>query len=149
MHITYSEAPLGAEITGLDLAQPLADTAFAQLEDLFHERGVLVFRDQELTDEQHLAFARRFGDLEIHVAKQYLKPDYPELLVISNIIEDGRPTGTQDAGQYWHTDLSYVAAPRSLFAALRPRSACAGWRRAWRNAVCQHNVCVRHVAGGN
>ncbi|MFN7931660.1 MAG: hypothetical protein U0Y68_27755 [Blastocatellia bacterium] len=46
MHITYSEAPLGAEITGLDLAQPLADTAFAQLEDLFHERGVLVFRDQ-------------------------------------------------------------------------------------------------------
>lgn len=111
MHITNTEAPLGAEINGLDLTQPLDAATFAQLEDLFHERSVLVFRAQHLTDEHHLAFARRFGELEIHVAKQYLKPGCPELLILSNVIEADRSIGMQDAGQYWHTDLSYVAVP--------------------------------------
>ncbi len=72
---------------------------------------MIVFRDQHLTDEQQLAFSRRFGELEIHVAKQYLKPDSPELLIVSNVIEADRPIGMQDAGQYWHTDLSYMAVP--------------------------------------
>jgi taurine dioxygenase len=109
--IHNSNAPLGAEILGLDLAQPLDDASFRQIEDLFHDRGVVVFRDQRLTDDQQIAFSRRFGELEIHPAKMYLKPGYPEILVVSNVIEDGRPIGLQDAGQYWHTDLSYMAAP--------------------------------------
>jgi taurine dioxygenase len=111
MDIRYSAAPLGAEVTGLDLAGPLDEPTFRAIEDLFHERGVVCFRDQKLSEEQHIAFSRRFGKLEIHVAKDYLKPGYPEILVVSNVIENGRNIGLADAGQYWHSDLSYVANP--------------------------------------
>jgi taurine dioxygenase len=111
MDVRWSDAPLGAEVSDLDLAEPLDDDTFEAIEDLFHERGVIVFRDQRLTEEQHIAFSRRFGDLEIHVATDYLKPGYPEILVVSNVIENGRNIGLPDAGQYWHSDLSYVANP--------------------------------------
>ncbi len=111
MQITNSAAPLGAEITGLDLSKTLDDATFRAIEEVLHDRGVIVFRDQRLTEEEHIAFSRRFGELEIHVASQYLKPGYPEILVVSNIIEDGRHIGLADAGQYWHSDLSYVANP--------------------------------------
>lgn len=111
MQINYSDAPLGAEISGLDLAQPVDDTTLKTIENLFHDRAVIVFRDQELTEEQHIAFSRRFGPLEIHVATPYLRPGYPEILVVSNIVEDGKNIGLADAGQYWHSDLSYVTNP--------------------------------------
>lgn len=111
MHIQYSDAPLGAEITGLDLAQPVDSETFQHIEGLLHERGVVVFRGQNLTEAQHIAFSRRFGDLEIHVATQCLKPGYPEILVVSNVIENGKPIGLADAGQYWHSDLSYIQNP--------------------------------------
>lgn len=111
MDVSYSDAPLGAEITGIDLTQPLDQAAFRNIEDLFHRRGVVVFRDQQLTEEQQIAFSRRFGALEIHVATDYLKPGYPEILRVSNIVENGRAIGLADAGQYWHSDLSYVANP--------------------------------------
>jgi taurine dioxygenase len=111
MNIRYSAAPLGAEITDLNLAEPLADDTFRAAEDVLHDRGVVVFRDQHLTEEQHVAFSRRFGELEIHVAKQYLKPGYPEILVVSNVIANAQNIGMRDAGQYWHSDLSYVDNP--------------------------------------
>ena len=111
MQFTNSAAPLGAEVTGLDLANPLDDATFRAIENLFHERGVIVFRDQRLTEEEHIAFSRRLGDLEIHVATECLKPGYPQILVVSNIVENGRAIGLADAGQYWHSDLSYIANP--------------------------------------
>ena len=111
MQINYSNAPLGAEITGLDLARPMDQPTLQAIEGLFHDRGVIVFRGQQLTEEQHIAFSRRLGDLEIHVATQFLRPGYPEILVVSNVVEDGRNIGLADAGQYWHSDLSYIANP--------------------------------------
>lgn len=111
MNISYSDAPLGAEITGLDLAQPVDEATFQRIEEVFHERGVIVFRGQRLTEEEQIRFSRRFGALEIHVATQCLRPGYPEILVVSNIIEDGKPIGLADAGQYWHSDLSYLRNP--------------------------------------
>jgi taurine dioxygenase len=111
MNVRNSAAPLGAEITGLDLAQPLDETTFRAIEDVFHDRGVVVFRDQQLSEEEHIAFSRRFGELEIHVAKQYLMPGHPEILVLSNLVENGRNVGVADGGQFWHSDLSYVANP--------------------------------------
>jgi alpha-ketoglutarate-dependent taurine dioxygenase len=111
VQINSSNAPLGAEITGLDLARPVDQPTLQTIQDLFHDRGVIVFRDQQLTEEQHIAFSRRLGDLEIHVATQFLRPGYPEILVVSNVVEDGRNIGLSDAGQYWHSDLSYIANP--------------------------------------
>ncbi len=111
MHVANSAAPLGAEITGLDLSKTLDDATFCAIEDVLHDRGVIVLRDQRLTEEEQIAFSRRFGKLEIHVASQYLKPGYPEILIVSNIVENGGQIGLADAGQYWHSDLSYVANP--------------------------------------
>ena len=78
MNVRHSAAPLGTEIRGLDLAQPLDEASFRALEELFHDLGVIVFRDQRLSEEQHIAFSRRFGELEIHIAKQYVKGSHPE-----------------------------------------------------------------------
>ncbi|HXP77789.1 MAG TPA: TauD/TfdA family dioxygenase [Stellaceae bacterium] len=105
-------APLGAEIRDLDLSCPLDDATFAAIRQAFLDSdGVLVFRRRHLTPEQHIAFSRRFGPLQIHVLRQFLMPDHPEILLVSNVIEDGKPIGLGDAGRYWHSDLSYVAEP--------------------------------------
>lgn len=111
MQINYSDAPLGAEVFGVDLSKPIDSVTFEKVQDLFHERGVVVFREQHLTEESQIAFSRRLGDLEIHVATDCLKPGYPEILVVSNVVENGRNIGLADAGQYWHSDLSYIANP--------------------------------------
>ena len=103
--------PLAAEIAGVDLAQPVNDATFKQIEDAFHEHAVLVFRNQRLTPQAHIGFSRRFGDLLVHVLKQHNDPEFPQVLVLSNIVENGKPIGIQDGGQYWHTDLSYTAEP--------------------------------------
>ena len=106
------DAPLGAEIEGLDLSRPLDDESFAAVRRAFLDsQGVLVLRDQRISPEQHIAFSRRFGPLMIHVLKQYLLPGHPEILLVSNVIRDGKPVGLGDAGHYWHSDLSYVAEP--------------------------------------
>jgi taurine dioxygenase len=73
--------------------------------------GVLVLRDQRISPEQHIAFSRRFGPLAIHVLRQFLLPGHPEILLVSNVMENGKPVGLGDAGRYWHSDLSYVAEP--------------------------------------
>ncbi len=104
-------SPLGSEILDIDLSRPIDDATFRQIDDAFSERSVLVFRDQVMTPAQHVEFSRRFGGLEIHVLKQYLLADFPEILLISNVVENGKPVGIADAGQQWHTDLSYVEIP--------------------------------------
>lgn len=113
-------AALGAEIQGVDLSQDLDDTTFSQIVDLWHQYEVVFFRDQKLTPEQHVKFSRRFGELELHVRKDCCRPGHHELFVVSNIVVDGKPIGSQDAGLFWHSDLCYIKAPSrgSLFYAL-------------------------------
>ena len=105
------DAPLGAEVVGLDLAQPLDETDFTALHRAHLDHHVLVFRDQRITPAQQVAFSRRFGALQIHVLRQFQLPSDPEVLVISNIKENGQPIGLGDAGHFWHSDLSYKAVP--------------------------------------
>jgi len=111
LHIRPFDAPLGAEVTGLDLGVPLADADFATLHRAHLDHHVLVFRDQRITPSQQIAFSRRFGPLQIHVLHQFQLKDHPEVLVVSNIVENGQPIGLGDAGHYWHSDLSYMAHP--------------------------------------
>lgn len=115
--IRKTGAALGAEIQGVDLARPLDEETFRAIVDAWHEHEVIYFRDQELTPEQHIAVSRRFGELEHHVRQDCCKPGYPEIFVVSNIIENGRPIGSQDAGLFWHSDLCYKKTPSrgSLF----------------------------------
>lgn len=104
-----STAPLGNEITGLDISQDIDAETFAELRAAFNTHSVLVFRNQNLTPEQQIRFSRGFGDLEIHVMERYLLPGYPEIFRVSNIVENGQRIG--GSGEFWHTDLSYIAEP--------------------------------------
>jgi len=92
--MTFSIVPLtdalGAEILGIDLSQPLDDQTFTRIEDAFHAHSVLLFRGQSLSPDQQVAFSRRFGDLETHVFDQYNHPEFPEILIVSNIIDGDR-----------------------------------------------------------
>jgi taurine dioxygenase len=109
--VTKCDAALGAEI-GVDLSRPLDDATFREVEDAFHDNIIVFFRDQKLTNEQHIAFSRRFGELEVHIVKKYLLPGHPEILLVSNIRnETGEHIGLADAGFTWHSDVSYRKFP--------------------------------------
>jgi taurine dioxygenase len=105
------DAPLGAEVLGLDLSQPVSAEDFGRLHRAHLDHHVLVFRDQHITPAQQVAFSRRFGRLQIHVLRQFQLASEPEVLVISNIKQDGEPIGLGDAGVYWHSDISYKTRP--------------------------------------
>jgi taurine dioxygenase len=102
---------VGAEIIGLDLSRPLNDADFARVHQAHLDYHVVVFRDQHITPQQQIDFSRRFGVLQIHVLKQFLLAHHPEILIVSNIVENGQPVGLGDAGKYWHSDLSYKELP--------------------------------------
>ena len=111
MQIVPSADVIGAEIQGVDLAQPLSETAFAAIEAAFNKHAVICFPQQRLTEPQMIAFARRFGDVEKVFLTHYAHPQYPEIMYVSNIKENGRDIGHADAGRVWHTDMSYTARP--------------------------------------
>lgn len=96
---------------GLDLSRPLDDESFTVVREAFEKHSVLLARDLALTPEQHIAFTRRFGELQQHVLDQWRHPEHPEILIVSNIKDEGRHIGVPHAGRYWHTDLSYMVAP--------------------------------------
>ena len=116
-----SEA-LGAQITGVDLSRPLEDETWSQILDSFHQYQLLLFPSQIFTPEQHIEFSRRFGDLEIHVCEQYLLPESPQILLLTNERDEaGQRLSIADGGSGWHSDLSYMKRPSlgSLLHAVR------------------------------
>ena len=100
---------LGAEISGLDLTQPMSDTTFAALYRTFLDAKVLLFPARELPPAAQVAFARRFGEVQVHVMSMYHADGFPELYRLSNLDADGRPNGKHpDKGTLvWHTDGSW------------------------------------------
>jgi taurine dioxygenase len=107
----FELSPLGAEVRGLDLSQPLADEDFKRIHRAHLDHHVVVFRDQRITPDQQISFSRRFGPLQIHVLRQFQLTGHPEILIVSNVLEDGKPIGLGDAGHFWHSDLSYKETP--------------------------------------
>jgi taurine dioxygenase len=105
-------AALGAEIRGLDLAQPMDEATFAAVEHAYDAHGVIFFRDQRITPEQHVGFTRRFGEIAYNIfGQRWSVPGCPEIVVVSNITDDGKPIGIRRAGEYWHSDMCYTARP--------------------------------------
>jgi len=104
-------APVGAEILGLDISKPINAEDFARIHKAHLDHHVLVFRNQQITPQEHIDFSRRFGPLEIHVLHQFQLKNHPEILIVSNIKENGEPIGLGDAGVYWHSDISYKPKP--------------------------------------
>lgn len=115
---------LGARIEGVDLER-MDDATFAAVEDALHQHGFIVFAMQKLAAADLVAFARRWGPPEPHVIDTFHHPDDPNILVLSNVVRDGRPTGLADAGTYFHTDYSYLDVPARctiLYALEMPRA---------------------------
>lgn len=105
IRVTPYSSALGALITGVDLAQALSDGEFAVIRQAFLDHGVIFFRDQEITPEQHLAFARRWAPIDIN---RFFKavPGWPEIAEVRKEAEQ-----TSNIGGAWHTDHSYDVAP--------------------------------------
>lgn len=96
---------LGAELRGVDLAQPLDDATFGEIRQAFLEHSVIFLRDQFITPEQHVAFARRFGPINVN---RFFTPvdGHPEIAEVRK-----EPEQKKNIGETWHTDHSYDEIP--------------------------------------
>lgn len=102
-----SGAILGATVHGIDLAQPLGDAEFRAIVQSLGEYGVLRFPGQRLDAAALRDFSHHFGSIQGSVTGEFAQPGVPEVGILSNVVENGRPIGLADAGQDWHTDMSY------------------------------------------
>ena len=120
LEIIPTGAALAAEIRGIDLSQPLGDNIFGEIEHAYNEYGVIFFRNQQITPEQQVAFTRRFGEIEFNIfGERWSVPGCPEIVVVSNITEDGKPIGVRRAGENWHSDMCYTARRRAGRSSMR------------------------------
>src|SRR6202048_4610701 len=113
--ISNLDAPLGAEVSGVDLAKPLSQSDVDAIAEAWRTRLVVVIHGQSLSDPQLLAFSRCFGELDPPGPNPYGEPfnkAYPEINVISNVVENGKPIGNLGDGEaVWHADMTYVDVP--------------------------------------
>ena len=124
LKITPTGHSLGASIEGIDVAGPISEGDRGAILRALGQYVVICSPRQRLEPAQHKLFARQFGSLEINVAAgHYTAPGHPEVMILSNIVENGKALGLADAGQDWHTDMSYsepIAYLNVLFAVRVP-----------------------------
>ncbi len=103
---------IGAEIDGVNLSEPITEAEFRDIHDALVTHSVIVFRDQDVPPKMHVDFASRFGKLVGHVVRRFGLEDYPEITLISNVLnEQGQNIGADRAGMIWHSDMSYFKRP--------------------------------------
>lgn len=109
MEVRKLSAGLGAEISGIDLNGPIEDEVFAEIESVWRQHLILLFRGQQLNHANHIKFSRRFGPLDDHEAiPRFRDPKHHEILLVTNVQIGGRP---QPVGREWHSDLSTTLRP--------------------------------------
>src|SRR5262245_29377452 len=102
---------LGAEIVGVDLCHEIDDRTCAQIRDAWHEHLLILLRDQELSEEDQVRFAEKFGPPAVIHTKQFVR-NHPAVMLISNIREDGKPIGALPDGEmHFHTDQCHQERP--------------------------------------
>jgi taurine dioxygenase len=105
-------AVLGATVQGIDLAQPLSEHEFGRILLALGDHGVLRFTDQHLDLGALKRFSERFGEIQGSATRELDRTrEYPEIGILSNLKEDGKYIGSPDAGQDWHTDMTYREVP--------------------------------------
>ncbi|MCB0217375.1 MAG: TauD/TfdA family dioxygenase [Caldilineae bacterium] len=110
--ISPIRAGLGARIEGLDLSAPLDETTFEAIRRAFFEHHILAIPGQDISAADLVRFSKRFGELEPHLLDQFHHPDFPEILMLSTVVEDGRPLGfATPPDPAFHSDLSYRPLP--------------------------------------
>jgi len=114
LDVRPNAAALGAEVKGVDL-RALDEATFQAVHRAWVDHLVLLFRGQTLSDDDLIAFSRRFGDLDwapVQETGRRFVDGKPEIYVVSNVIEKGEPIGSLGAGEaVWHTDMSYIEDP--------------------------------------
>jgi taurine dioxygenase len=124
VQVTPTGRTLGATIEGLDLSMPVPPDDLDTVMQALGRFGVLRFPAQTLDATQLKAFSAQLGELEINVAGAFQEPGLPEVMILSNMVENGKPVGLSDAGQDWHTDMSYsrqIAFANVLYGMRIPR----------------------------
>lgn len=112
MKIRKMTEHIGAEIEGVDLSRPLLAEEFQDINDALVTHSVIIFRDQDIEPKMHVDFASRFGRLVGHVVRRFGLEEYPEITLISNVVnEQGENIGADRAGMIWHSDMSYLKRP--------------------------------------
>ena len=112
----YATRPLsttfGAEVLDFQLTENPSDEDTSAIKALWAEHKLLLFRNQSFNEAGLVGFSQRFGDLEIHVREEYLSPEHPEILYVSNIERDGRRIGILSDNEVgWHYDQIYLPKP--------------------------------------
>jgi taurine dioxygenase/putative 2-oxoglutarate oxygenase len=105
---------IGTEVRGIDLREPISDSDFKKIFDAWIDTTILLIRDQHITEQQHLDFTKRFGEISFYTRKKFSEDKYPEILVLTNKKnKEGKPIGSPYSGRVWHTDGHYMENPPS------------------------------------
>jgi taurine dioxygenase/putative 2-oxoglutarate oxygenase len=102
---------IGMEVRGIDVSRPMLDSEFEQIYRAWVDTTILLIRGQSLTPEQQAEFTLRFGDVVSYTRAVFSESNKPEVLVLSNIVEDGKLIGSPVSGRVWHTDGHYLDQP--------------------------------------
>jgi taurine dioxygenase len=119
LDLTRMDAPLGAEITGLDLTEKLPDATVAALLQAWFDHQVLVVRDQDLTPQQLVDFTAQLGEpgrprMPSQAVRDIIPDLPPEVMIVSNVRVDGKPLGLAHDGEMWfHSDMCYTEFPHT------------------------------------
>ena len=115
---------IGFEIFDINVAA-IAEQDVHRVRQLVYEYKLIVFKEQNITNDQYVEFARKIGTPQIYFQDNYHHPDYPEIFVSSNVLENGKRIGVSGTGRYWHTDCSFQSEPLSwtmLYPQILPQS---------------------------
>ena len=114
MHISTKSLPgFGIEISGVDLSKPLEPKIMREILLVFHQHGLIVIPNQEMTFDRYDAFTKEFGTQKPHFLDHLRHDNHPSILNLSNIFENGEPIGIFEGAAFWHTDVAYQDPPNS------------------------------------
>lgn len=104
---------IGTEVRGIDVTAPIPNSDFERIYDAWIDSTILLFRGQSLDPRQQVAFTDRFGERISYTRSRFSRDDAPDILILSNIRENGRLIGSPVSGRVWHTDGHFLTQPPS------------------------------------
>jgi alpha-ketoglutarate-dependent taurine dioxygenase len=135
---------IGTEVRGVDVTG-ISDKDFDRIYQAWIDTTILLFRGQDMTPMEHIAFTKRFGEVFNYTRSQFSDPEHPEILVLSNIAVDGKPIGSAYSGRVWHSDGHYLTEPpvgSMLYARRVPPSGGDTW---FGNMIAAYDALPRSV----
>jgi taurine dioxygenase/putative 2-oxoglutarate oxygenase len=102
---------IGTEVRGVDVTAGLSDSDFERIHQAWLDTTILLVRGQDMTPAQHIAFTRRFGEIYTYTRSRFNDQEHPEILILSNKKENGKPIGSAYSGRVWHSDGHFLTDP--------------------------------------